>query len=139
MNDKVFLDANIVLDFFLKRSSYEKCVTLFELIQQRKVSAFVTSSIIQITAHWLTKAYGVENCKKLLISFLKEVKIIDCSHSIVERAIESKINDVEDAIQYFTATHHKLEYFISNDLKLLKQNSDVVKILSLDQFLQNHR
>ena len=138
MADKLFLDANIILDFLLKRNSYIDCVRLFELIQQRKIIAFATPSVIQITAHWLARAYGNERCKKLLLALLKEITAIESRQSIIEKAIESKINDVEDAIQYFTSVYHELDYFISNDVKLQKQDIQIIPVISLNKYFQKY-
>ena len=139
MADKLFLDANIIPDFFLKRNRYNDCVKLFDLIHQRKASAFVTPSIIRITAHWLTKAYGNTSCKKLLQALLQEIRVVDSNHSVIEKAIESRVADVEDAIQYFTSVHHKADYFITHDLKLQKQEYQILPIVSLEQYLQKHQ
>ncbi|MFX7559815.1 hypothetical protein ABTJ75_19340, partial [Acinetobacter baumannii] len=49
------------------------------------------------------------------------VEVIDCDHQVALTAINSSIDDIEDALQYYTALKHKLNYFISTDKKLKKQ------------------
>jgi predicted nucleic acid-binding protein len=136
MGFKLFLDANILLDFFLKRDNYHQAKSIINLVITGKVSAFVTPAIIHIAGYWLTKAYGAEKAKKLLISLLIDVRIIDISHELTLLALNSKIDDIEDALQYYTALHHQLDYFISGDKKLQKAAIPVLPIVSADYFLE---
>jgi predicted nucleic acid-binding protein len=114
---KVFLDANMLLDFTLKRADYAKCKQIIELIVTNQIKAYTTPSIIHIMGYWLTKAYGSATAKKIIISLLADVQIIDITHELTITALHSKINDIEDALHYYTAIHYKLDYFISGDKK----------------------
>ena len=40
---------------------------------------------------------------------MADVTVIGLPHEIVLNALHSKITDIEDALQYYTAVHHKLE------------------------------
>ena len=55
---KVFLDANILLDFTLKREDYAASKQIIELAISGEILAFTTPAIVHITAYWLTKTYG---------------------------------------------------------------------------------
>lgn len=58
MASKVFLDANILLDFTLKRDHYPEARQLMEKIVSGQLSAYISPSIVHIVGYWLTKAYG---------------------------------------------------------------------------------
>lgn len=133
---KVFLDANIILDFTLKRESYPTAKKLIELILVGKISAFVSPSIIQIAGYWLTKAYGLPKSKQLLKALIQDVKVIDICHEYVELALHSTIDDAEDAIQYYTALFHKLDFFVSNDRKFKKQSFSSLPILNYSELIK---
>lgn len=122
MASKIFLDANVLLDLSLKRKNYEASKDLFQQVYEGRFRAYTTPSVIHITGHWLTKEYGASETKAILLDFIKDINIIDCSHSIVVNALNSAMADIEDALQYYTALHHKLDYFISRD-KQLKQSA----------------
>ncbi|RZL40751.1 MAG: PIN domain-containing protein [Pedobacter sp.] len=120
MASKIFLDANILLDITLKREAYNESKQVFLLASSGRVLAYITPSILHITGYWLTKAYGASKAKELLLTILTDVTVIDMPHEIALTALHSSINDIEDALQYYTAIHHKLDVFVSRDKQLQK-------------------
>jgi predicted nucleic acid-binding protein len=132
---KVLLDANVFLDFMMKREGYETARALLQLAVQRRAQAFVTPSILHITAYWLTKAYGSPKAKELLLTLLSDVQVIDATPEMAVAAIHSKIGDVEDALQYNTAIHHKLGYVTSRDKALQKAALPSLPVLTPEELL----
>ncbi|MBS1590569.1 MAG: type II toxin-antitoxin system VapC family toxin [Bacteroidetes bacterium] len=136
MASKIFLDANILLDFTLKRDKYEQSKQIIEKIVTGNIQAYITTSVLHIVAYWLTKAYNNSKAKEILLTLLTDVTVIDLPHKIVFNALHSKITDIEDALQYYTALHHKIDYFISQDKLLKKQAIAVLPVLTPTEFLQ---
>jgi predicted nucleic acid-binding protein len=136
MASRIFLDANILLNFTLKRDSYEETRVLMGKIVSGQLSAYVSPSIVHITGYWLTKAYGSAKAKELLLSLLSSISVIEIDHEITINALHSKINDIEDSLQYYTAIHHKLDAFISNDKQLKKEATSILPVYSLKEFLK---
>ena len=64
MAHRIFLDANVLLDFLLKRDSYSSARDTIELAVESKVKAFITPAIVHIVAYWLKKAYGVQKTRE---------------------------------------------------------------------------
>lgn len=135
MASKVFFDANILLDFTLKRDEHEQSKQIIELAVNGTVQAFITPSIVHIVGYWLTKAYGNAKAKELLLTLMADVRVIDLPHEIVLNALHSKITDIEDALQYYTAVHHKLDYFISRDKQLKKQSIPLLPVYTPRELL----
>lgn len=135
MASKIFLDANILLDFLLKRADYNDAKKLIQLIVEKKLRGFVTPAIVHIVAYWVTKAYGITKTKELLLTLLADITVIECTHEITLIALHSRIDDIEDALQYYTAIHHKIDFFISRD-KIL-QNSAIASlpVYNIKEFL----
>lgn len=133
---KIFLDANILLDFTLKREAYPVARKIIEQAVSGQVQAFITPSIVHIVGYWLTKAYGNAKAKELLLTLLADVNVIDIDHEITLAALHSKIKDIEDALQYYTAIHHKVDYFISRDKDLQKVSIPTLPVYTPDQFLK---
>lgn len=136
MASKIFLDANVLLDFTLKRKDYSHAKKLIELIIEGKIQGFITPAIIHIAGYWLTKAYGAKEAKKLMLSLLADIHSIDIPHEIVVNALLSHIDDIEDALQYSAAIHHKLNYFISQDKKLKRESTLLLPVYSVSEFLE---
>ena len=109
---KIFIDANVLLDASLKRKKHEAAEELIQQIYEGNLRAYTTTSVIHITGHWLTKHYGAEEAKAILLDFLKDINIIDCKHDQVINALNSAMTDIEDALQYYTALHYKIDFFL---------------------------
>lgn len=135
MASKIFIDANILLDFLLKRLEYETAKEIIGLGINKKFQAFITPSIIHICGYWLTKAYGSEKAKDLLLELLNDITVIDISHEITVNALNSRITDIEDALQYYTGLQHKIDYFISNDRGLKKAAIPVLPVFTSEEFI----
>lgn len=136
MASRVFLDANILLDFTLKREGYEPSKKILEAAIKGRLKAFITPSIVHIVGYWLTKAYGNAKAKELLLALLADVTVIDITHTITLNALHSKIKDIEDALQYYTAIDHELDYFITQDKELQKESIPALPVYSPEEFLK---
>jgi predicted nucleic acid-binding protein len=133
---KILLDANVILDFLLKRTAYEEARQVFSLVVNRRIQGFVTPAIVHIVSYWVTKSLGKQKAKDLLLTLLSDVTVIDCNHETAVLALHSSIEDMEDALQYYTALSHKLNFFISRDQKLQDFSIAQLPVFSPDQFLK---
>ena len=127
---KVFLDANILLDLTLRRNNYDKAKKVFELVGDNKIKGYTTPSIIHILGYYLTKSFDADIARELILSLLKDIAIIDMSHELVIIALNSQITDIEDSFQYYSALHHKMDYFISMDKRLRKNGIPFLPVLT---------
>lgn len=118
---RIFLDANVILEFILKRKQASVVEVLFNAIESAKYRGFTSTSILQICSYWMTKEFGVNTTKVTLLSMLKYVSIIDSKHEFVMSALHSPMGDIEDALQYYTALQHKIDYFITLDKQLIRE------------------
>lgn len=132
---KLFLDANVCMNFLLQRKGFEPCESIFERIVSGEVKGYISPAIVHIIAYFLAKVHQKVIVKKLILNLLAHVKLIDCSHEIAINAINSQMTDIEDALQYYTAMHHKMDYFISLDKNLMKSAIPILPICSPEEFL----
>ncbi len=133
---KVFIDADVILDFTLRRENYQDAKFVVEQAVNGHLQAHISPGIVHIAGYWITKAYGHAKAKQLLLSLLTDVQVIDISHHTTLIALNSAISDIEDALQYYTAIHHRLEYFISEDKNLQKVSLPVLPVYSCRQFIK---
>jgi predicted nucleic acid-binding protein len=136
---RVLLDVNIILDFTLGRPEYENARKLVELVVAGKIQAYVTPSIVHMTAYWLTKSYGTDKTKEVMLTLLADIQVIDISHETTVSALHSKMIGIDDALQYYTALHHKLDYFISRDKGLQKAAIPILPVYSPEEFLKSNQ
>ncbi|HEY0056103.1 MAG TPA: PIN domain-containing protein [Pedobacter sp.] len=133
---KVFLDANVCLDFLLRRENYPQTKKIFQKIFNEDISSFVTPAIVHIMAFYLAKHYGKKMVKTIILDLLASVRVVDCTHEIAINAVSSRMTDIEDALQYYAAMHHKIDYFISLDKNLIKTAIPVLPVYSPEEFLK---
>jgi predicted nucleic acid-binding protein len=136
MASKIFLDANILLDLTLKRESYPVVSQIFTKVINAEIRAYTSPSIIHIVGYWLTKAYGPAKAKELLLTLLADIRVIEMNHEVTLHALNSKMTDIEDALQYYTALHHKLDIFISSDKQLKKSGISSLPVFTPQDFLR---
>ena len=136
MASKLFLDANVLLEYFLQRQNRESVKDIFVQAESGTIKAFTSTSIIQICGYFLQKEYGKETTIKILLGLLNEVGVIDCKHDTVVMALNSSISDIEDAIQYYSALQHKMDYYITFDKKLMTHSASNLPIVTPMEFLK---
>jgi predicted nucleic acid-binding protein len=139
MASKVFLDANFLLDFTLQRTGYDSAKEIISLGVQGEIDLFTTPSVLHITGYWLTKSYTNKKARTLILTLLNDLRIIDCDHETTLLAMNSAMEDMEDALQYYTALTHGLDYFISSDKKLKKAAIPQLPVFAPKEFLDHFR
>jgi len=133
---KVLLDANVLIDYFLKREQFEISEKLFDGIFNNRYKVYITPAILHITAYWTKKKLGTAISKTLLLELLDSSKVIDCDHQTAILALSSSMADVEDALQYYTALQHNLDIVITQDKQFQKQAIPSLPIYSPQEFLK---
>lgn len=137
MASKIILDANILLDFILKRSSdHATLQKLYAEVVAGNLKNHVTTSIIHTCGYWLTKAIGSSSAKQVILTLLNDTLVIDATQSTVIDSLHSNMVDIEDALQYYTAIEHKLDFFISRDTKFIKSAKPGLPIYTPPDFVK---
>jgi predicted nucleic acid-binding protein len=130
---RVFLDANVILDYVLKRNNYLEVRKLFQLEENLKIGFYISSSIVHILGYYLTKALGADVAKTTLLILLKHIKIAEGDHDTCVLALAGKNLDIEDALQYEIAIKNKIHYFISSDKKFQKFSNSQLPIIDIPE------
>jgi len=102
MKPKLFLDTNVVIDFFMEREPFtEDAVRLFELKESGKVDLCLSALTVANLAYHVNKRG--KNPFILLKDFLDWIEVIDLDKNIFCKTIDSDFDDFEDGLQYFSA------------------------------------
>ena len=104
-----------------------------------RIEAYVTPAVIQETARWLKQVYGAVRAKELLLALLAEVLVIDGGHTVAVSALHSDMSDMDEALSYYTALHHKLDYFITRDKDLPTAAIPVLPVCTPEEFLKSNQ
>lgn len=133
MVSKVFLDANVILDYVLKRDNYDEIKGLFRLEQELKIKFYMSSSIVHVIGYYLSKTLGASIAKVTILKLLNNIQVVDGNHITTVLAMKSENPDIEDALQYEIAIKNQMDYFLSSDKKFQKYSSTKLPIISISQ------
>lgn len=114
--NKVFIDADIILDLLLDREPYSLSSSkLFTAIEEREVIAFTTpvilANIYYISSRIINQKSALESIRKLLT--LLRVTAVD--EKIMLLAANSDFKDFEDSIQYYAAKNEAVDFLITRN------------------------
>ena len=124
---KIFLDTNIVIDFFdPTRPEHIDAVEIFAAIENENFQGFLSESVLNTSAYILRKQYTVHSLKEMLSHLLTFTKIIPCNNMLYKKGLQLLSNDIEDAVLYQLAFENNLDYFITSDKKDFKKLSSVI-------------
>lgn len=120
--DKVFLDANILLDLSSKERRFsDYSIKTVKYLLSKGVNLYTSSDIITTVYYVLVKH---TKDKKLSLEAIKEINtymtLIEFSNREVEEAInlmetDKKFKDLEDTLQYVLAKKEGCQLILSND------------------------
>jgi predicted nucleic acid-binding protein len=145
---KVFIDTNIVLEYFMHREKYEVAEKLLKELHKRdaqmlmSVGAFYTIHFIILK--YLHKEQGLvgEEClQSLRIILNKILQIFDIAehdkNSLLQGVSDERYKDIEDSCQYQVAQKVGCEALISFNISDYKESADgQVKIYTPQQFIE---
>ena len=135
---KIFLDTNIILDVFDdKRIFHNDSIALYKLIEDSAVLGFVTESVLTTTDYILQKNLSKKYRQLLFTELNSLLKILPCSRQNFEKALQTNFDDLEDALLYQIALENKIDYYITNDLTVIKKLSNsILPILKPKELLK---
>jgi predicted nucleic acid-binding protein len=113
---KVFVDSDVLLDVLAKRMPfYADSAAILTLAERKLIRAFTTpiviANIFYILGRMQSKLAARENIRKLRLF----IKILPVTEDDIDKALASRFNDFEDAIQYFASMNNNVEFMITRN------------------------
>jgi predicted nucleic acid-binding protein len=131
--EKIFVDANIVMDLLEKREEfYQEAQELFTLSDKKNIRLYV-SALTLANVHFLLYKHLRMEARKVLAKFKVLIEVLAVDDKIIDLALTSDLKDFEDAIQYYTAIENEMDIIITRNKKDFK-NVDL-PILTAKEFL----
>ncbi len=132
---KVYLDSDVILDYLAAREPHDAAAAkIINLVENKQIQGFVSSLIIWNLYYLLSKNFGAAQARTTLQKFRKLVKILPVTQETIDSALNSKMKDFEDAVQFFAFKAAKIDIFITRNNKDYPKNSAVV--MTPIEFLQ---
>lgn len=135
---KLFIDTNILIDLIDKRAPFYNDIAIISTLAEEQKLKLVASSLSFVNAFYilskiLENKYVIDALKKYRL--ICDVSIID--EIIIDKSLISNFNDFEDAVQYYSAWHHKCDIIITRNQKDFK-NAEI-PVMSPTEFLVSLR
>ena len=121
----LFLDTNVLIDLIDKREPFYNDIAVIASMAENKDFKLAASSLSFVNTVYVVSR-SIE--EKLVLEALKKFRIIcdvsNVDEIVIDKSLISNFNDFEDAVQYFSALHHKSEIILTRNKKDFK-NSEI--------------
>ncbi|MEY8591756.1 PIN domain-containing protein [Butyricimonas hominis] len=137
MNQKVFIDTNVMVDLLAKREPfYDTAKQLFSLVDLGKCSAVVAAISFSTTAYLLERKLSYEEIYLVLRQFSSIVEIASIDERTVRKSLSvtSRFRDIEDAMQHYAAVQSGCDIIITRNVKDFVQSD--LPVFSPEEFLK---
>ncbi|MDQ6845472.1 MAG: PIN domain-containing protein [Bacteroidota bacterium] len=133
--NKLFLDTNIVLDFLMSRKGeLNEIEQIFNLTHKGLLDCFISESVV------CNSLYILEKEKRDTLKMLRDVctilKILPFHSNILHASIEA-FKDLEDGLLFFLAQDHKMDFFITRNIKDFKNAPLSLPVFTPKQFIKH--
>ena len=138
MKQSIFIDTDVVLDFFLDREPFSSYASIiFSLSEEKKIKVYISPLTINNCYYILRKlashAKVVKNLQKLLLI----TNITSISKQDVSLALNSNFKDLEDALQHYSAiSHAKVDAILTRNIKDYKYSE--LTVMTPETYLKTY-
>lgn len=125
MRIKVFLDTNVIIDFYARREEFFKpAAVIIDLAVEGYVDIYVSSLTFVNAFYVLRKTYNVDDLYQKLQSLSELCRITGLDEDNIKYCLENRSLDFEDTVQYMSAMSIKPDVIVTRNIKHFK-NVDV--------------
>ncbi len=125
MEYKLFVDSDVVIDFFTDREPHANPASeLFELNEQGKVKLYLSAVSINNIYYIVRRFLGHKKTIDVVESLIEMTEIVGTTKKEIIQSLKNDFSDYEDSIQYSTAlTIKDLDAIITRNIKDYRNSS----------------
>ena len=121
---RVLVDTNVVLDVLLARKPFVETATeLFAMAERSEIEAFLCATTVTTVDYLLNQSLSRAAAKKALHRLLELFEIAPVNRSVIEEALESKVQDFEDAVLEHAGKLAGVEAIVTRNTKDFRKAS----------------
>lgn len=115
---KILVDTNVLLDVLCERSEfYDDSAAVWSLAEQGLVTAFIAAVSVTNVYYIVRKLGDQRKAMKAMVQLRDIFAVAGCDAQVLNQAIDAKLPDLEDAVQYFTAAHAGAKLIVTRNVK----------------------
>lgn len=136
MQDKVFLNTNVVLDLLGEREPfYLSAAKIATLADTGKIKIVISALTYSTVYYLLSKFEEKETVKEKIRKFKVIAETSDLTDQIIDKGLSSKFSDFEDSLQYYCAIKTDCNILITRNSKDFRESD--IPVLSPDEYLSS--
>jgi putative PIN family toxin of toxin-antitoxin system len=134
---KVFLDTNIIIDYFMEsRNNHEQAILLFSKMIDKNIKAYTSETVINTSCYLLAKYIQPKKLSEYFDEMLTFIEILPSNNNTFHKAYLLNYQDLEDAVLFQIAFENSMDFFISSDKPFTKNmTSKKLPIIEIKQLL----
>lgn len=128
MDYKLFVDSDVVIDFFTDREPHVNPASeLFELNEQGIVKLYLSAVSINNIYYIVRRFLGHKKTLEVVESLIEMTEIVGTTKKEIIQALKNNFTDYEDSVQYSSALNIKdLDAIITRNVKDYRNSSIAV-------------
>jgi len=146
---RVFLDTNIFLEYFQRRTYHKEVSRIFDAIEDGNIKAYVSAGTIYTLAYLIRmelkrmQIHRPEQTSRLrtaLNTILSLVSVGNVSHKNFQQGTnDNGFDDIEDSFQYQCAVQNKCDVIITINLHdYLGADFSKIQVLSPQEYVEKY-
>jgi len=138
---KVFLDTNVILDILLRREPFiADSAAVWDLLEREKAAGYASAISFNNIHYIIRKLAGTKDAQQAMRAMRDTLYIVPLDEKTLDKAIDAKFSDFEDAIQFFSAIRCEADFLLTrnvsdfphDDIPILKPQAFLALNLSFD-------
>jgi predicted nucleic acid-binding protein len=140
MTDRLFFDANVLLDHLLDRGSFaDDASELWSMAERGEIVGCISAFSFNLV-YYIVRHQADERAARRAIKGLRDIfEIVEADAKIINQAIDSGFSDFEDAVQHACAFRAAATHFVTRDVSGFRKSE--VPVIAPAEYLrtQNER
>lgn len=134
MSMNVFVDTNVLIDVLAKREPfYADSARVWTLAERGQVNGSISVISFNNIYYVVRKLRNRQAANRMMQLLRDTFTPVALDKQILDQAIDARFEDLEDAIQYFSAMRVRAECIISRDARVFPQSE--LPVLTPAEFL----
>jgi len=136
MVSKLFIDSDVVIDFFTDRGTFVNPASeLFDLSEQGRFQLYISAVSINNIYYIVRKFLGHQRAVEIVEELTEMTHIVGTTRDEIMQALKNGFSDFEDSIQYSTAlTVDGIEAIITRNVRDYKKSK--IAVYTPENFLK---
>ncbi len=115
---RILFDTNIILDVLLNRKRFvEVSSNLVGMVENNTIEGYLCATTITTLDYLITKTINKKQAKIEIKKLLNIFNIAGVNATVIELAVNSKFDDFEDAVQYYSGECCRVEGLVTRNTK----------------------